>query len=1844
MTGLSGYSLAPLSEGPLNLYRASSPRGSRLLAAPPTERPPLELIQRLHAEHALRHLLCREWAARPLELTVYQSRPALILEDPGGESLERLLLQALDVSAFLRIAIPLVAALRHVHLRGLVHKDIQPSHILVGAGHDSVHLTGFGVASRLPRERQTPEPPVAIAGSLAYMAPEQTGRMNRSIDSRTDLYSLGVTFYRMLAGELPFAAMDPMEWVHCHIARRPVPLSERLPAIPEPISSMVMKLLSKSPEERYQTAAGVEVDLHRCSTEWAAYGRIASFPIASRDKPDRLQIPEKLYGRERAVETLRAAFERVVQHGRAELVLLSGYSGIGKTSVVNELQAQVPLRGLFAAGKFDQHQRDVPYATLAQAFRGLVQMVLGQSELELARYREAILEALGPNGELIVNLVPELTLIIGEQPAPVELPAQEMRIRFQLVFRRFIAVFARPSRPLIIFLDDLQWLDQGTLELVRHLITHDQSKHFLLIGAYRKNEVTALHPLAIALRELRAVDAPTHEIVLGPIALDDTVRLIADAMHCEIANARALARLVHEKTGGNPFFTIQFLSTLWEERLLRFDATQGDWRFDIDEIRSQGFTDNVAEFMVDKLGRLPAFTRQALALLGCFGNSAAIAALSAAHGLAESELHTALWEAVRGGLISQLGGRYHFLHDRVQEAAYGLVPPRDRALVHLRIGRLLAADASLEQVGAGIFEAVNQLNRGSSLISAPAERDWLAERNLVAGKQAKAASAYATALSYFAAGSALSSPDSWEQSHALRFALALEQAECEYLIGDLLAAEQRLAVLSARAADLIERAAVTCAQVDLYTNLDRAERAVEVGLKYLGLVGIEWPVHPSDAQVNEEYERIWQGLGSQAIEALIDSPLTPGLDDRATLDVLTSVHAPANFIDGNLLCLIIGRMANLSLERGHSDGSCLAYVYLGVFLTARFADYGAGFRFGKLGVDLVERAGLQRFKSLAYLNFGNAINSWSRPVRTSLGFLRTALETARERGELTFAAYSYTNLITARLVAGDPLDQIQAEAEGALAFVQQARFGTGVALILGQLGLIRALRGLTPGLSCFNHRDFDEEGFEQQLSADTSLGMASCWFWIRKLQAHFWAGEVASAALAATKVEAFAWTSPSFLVLAEYHFYAALARIAEHETSGGEPADLLHSLAPHSKQLELWAKTCPENFANRMLLVWAELARVERRPLDAEQLYEDAIRSAEEQGFIQNEALANELAASFYARRGFQTIARTYLQNARHCYLRFRADGKVRELESRHPFLRERPSTPPPEAPAAAAGGQLDVDALVRASRAVSGEIVLDKLIKTLMTIALEHAGATRGMLILLSGEGPRIEAAAETGPDGVDVQVGARPLTALGVPESLIQTVLRTRQSVILSDARPANPFSQDPYLRRSQPRSLLCLPLLKQRQLVGVLYLENDLAPATLTLDRVAVLELLAPQAAISLENALLYQALLDENRERRKAEGALRSSEASLAAGQRISHTGSWRWNSATGEVAWSAEAFRIFGLDPAVAVPTIATVLQATHPEDRPALDYALREAAASGRPFQLEHRIVLPDGTIKSLFAVGEPVATEDAPGSSPIEFVGTALDITERKATEDALRSAHAELGRVSRLTTMGELAASITHEVSQPVLGILTNAKAGLNWLDRAEPNLGEARAVLTRIARDATRATEVIRGLRALAKRSGPELAVFDLNVAIRDVLALVVNELQRERVSFQSQLVDGNHRVYGDRVQLQQVLLNLIRNGIEAMSGTSDDARMLKIASDLPAPEMIHVSVVDNGSGIDPELAGRIFEPLFTTKPDGMGMGLSICRSVLEAHGGRLWAAQNAPRGSVFQFSLPLTARSA
>ena len=845
-----------------------------LVLTPAMEHPAPGCLRRMEHEFSLKAELDPAWAVRPLALTQEQDRSFLLLDDPGAEPLDLLLEEPMELGQLLRFAIGLSAALVQLHARGLIHKEIKPANVLVNPSTGQVWLMGFGIASRLPRERQSPEPPEFIAGTLPYMAPEQTGRMNRSIDSRSDLYALGVTLYEMLTGSLPFTATDPMEWVHCHIARRPVPPAERLKDVPRSVSEIIMKLLAKTAEERYQTAAGLERDLRRCLAQWEAERRIDAFPLGQQDRPDRLLIPEKLYGREREIEKLLASFDRVIKGGTPELVLVAGYSGIGKSSVVNELhKVLVPPRGLFASGKFDQYKRDIPYSTLAQAFQSLTRRLLAKSEADLATWRAALLEALGPNGRLMIDLVPELKLIIGDQPPVPDLPPQDARRRFQLVFRRFIGVFARLEHPLALFLDDLQWLDAATLDLLEDLLTPAGVQHLMLIGAYRDNEVTAAHPLMRKLEAIRSAGANVQEITLAPLAVEDVTQLIADALRCEPERAAPLAQLVHEKTAGNPFFLVQFLHTLAEEGWLAFDHEKARWSWDLNRIHAKRYRDNVVDLMVGKLNRLPLDTQKALQQLACLGNIAPVRMLSFILGKSPEEVSADLWDAVRLELVEHLEGSYKFVHDRVQEAAYSLIPEELRDEAHLRIGRQLAAHIPPEKREEAIFDIVNQFNRGAALITSRDEHEQMAELNLLAGKRAKASTAYASALKYLAAGAALLPEDSWERQHALFFELELHRAECEFLTGALGAAEERLNLLSARAANTVERATVARLRLNVYTTLDQSERAVEVCLDYLAHLGVEWPPHPTREQALGEYERIWSLLGERNIEDLIELPL-----------------------------------------------------------------------------------------------------------------------------------------------------------------------------------------------------------------------------------------------------------------------------------------------------------------------------------------------------------------------------------------------------------------------------------------------------------------------------------------------------------------------------------------------------------------------------------------------------------------------------------------------------------------------------------------------------------------------------------------------------------------------------------------------------------------------------------------------------------------------------------------------------------------------------------------------------------------------------------------------------------
>jgi PAS domain S-box-containing protein len=1946
---ISGYTLEKLTDdGNLALSCAVAREGeaaSFLVLAPSGPIPTAESLARLHHVHALRGELDTSFATPSRELVQEDSCPVLLLEHPdggrgGSTLLSRVIGSAWELKTLLRVACGIAVALDRLHARGLVHKDIRPETVFVSVTDGRAWLTSFGIASRLPRERQSPAPPDVIAGTLAYMSPEQTGRMNRSIDSRSDLYSLGVTLHELATGELPFSAANALEWIHCHIAREPAPAGD---ALPPQLYAIIRKLLAKNAEERYQTAAGLAADLQRCLDQLEAGDRIDSFPLGEEDAPDHLLVPERLYGRDTDVAVIRAAFERVVASGSPELVLVSGYSGIGKSSLVGELhKLLVPAQGLFASGKFDQQRRDIPYATIAQAFQGIVREILGKNEAELARWREHLSAAVEPNGRLLVDLIPELVLVIGDQPPVPELPPQEAKSRFQRVLRHLLGALASKQGALALFLDDLQWLDDATLELFESLFTGEAVRKLLFIGAYRDNEVGPEHPLTSALARIRESRAAVSDIVLGPLSAFDVEVLVADALRASRQRVAPLARLIHDKTGGNPFFAIQFLTGLVDEGLVAFDRPRAHWSWDTERVLAKSFTENVVDFMVNKLERLPAETQSAVRNLACLGNVSQAATLVLVHG---ENLAGAMWAAVRAGLVFRADGAYGFLHDRVQEAAYALLPEGDRPAAHLRIARLLAERLAPEKREETIFDLVNQYNRAVSLLDLP-ERKTVAELNLTAGRRARGSSAYASAERYFASGRSVLADDAWETDRALVFELELRRAECELLVGALPHAEERLGMLWGRSANALELASVACLRILLHNPAHRLDLCLEAGLEYLKAIGIGWSIQPSLEDVGRDLGLLWKHVGERSIEAFLDLPLMTDPVSRGTMDVLAGMLGPAYSYSPNLLVLCVLHMTRLSIEHGNTDASVLAYSYLAIILIKGGGRQREAYRFGELAVDLVERRGLDRFKGRAWVVFASGVLPWIRHVGESREVLRRGIQACMEAADSGYAAYGGYLSVAARLGAGDPLEHVQREAEEALSFSQKMGFSAGIEGVTIQLALIRPLRGLTAGFGWLEDEAELERRFDECLGGENVKdAQNAAWVRIRKLQTRIFAGDFAEARAVAAKTAELTWCFPERFELAEYHFYSALAH------ADALNADLVRE---HHDKLAGWAADCGQNFDCRVAAVAAELARIEDRELEAERLYHRAIRLARQHGFVQVEALAGELAARFHLARGFDTIANAYLGAARDAYLRWGALGKVKELDERFPELRPVGRDSSRSLSVDLPAEDLDLATVVRVSQALSAEIVLDTLIERILTIAIENAGAERGLLVVPREGDLNVEAQAVAVANGVEVRLSPGAVNESRAPESILRYVARTRESVVLGDASAGpGPFTEDSYVRAARVRSLLCVPLLKQTRLVGLLYLENNLLPQVFTPRRSALLALLASQAAISLENARLHAELqaaqdglrsalrehrlmndaipalvwrgrpdgsaelfnqpyldytgmsleesvgwgwtavlhaddasevqrrwaeiraagapaelelrlrrydgayrwflvhvrprLDENgrvlrwygtnvdiEDLRRAQDELRRNEALLAEGQRVGACGSFLWRPETDEITFSDELYRIFALEPGTPL-TVERVVGRVHPDDIPLVSANIGLARKGVAHSAYDLRLRMPDGTIRHIHTSNHQ--RRDQEGRQ--EVIGVMQDLTERRLAEEALGTVRSELAHMTRVASLGALTAAIAHEINQPLSGIMTNTATCVRCLGAEPPNVEVALEAVRRTQRDIKRASDVSARLRSLFAKKKTAFEPTDLNEATREVLALSSGELQRNQVLLRAELADGLPQVLGDRIQLQQVIMNLLLNAAQAMTGIDDRPRELVVRTERGDNESVCLTVKDAGVGFRTEDVPKLFEPFHTTKATGMGIGLSVSRSIIENHGGRLSATPNDDGpGATFSFAIP------
>ena len=1404
----------------------------------------------------------------------------MVLEDFGGISLRQCLSEGpLSLEVFLPLAVEIVEILSQVHHRHIMHKDLNPSNLVWNRETGQVKLIDFGIATVLSRENPTLRSPDVLEGTLAYISPEQTGRMNRTLDYRTDFYSLGVTFYELLTGQRPFPATDAMELVHAHIAKHPVPPHEQTPGIPRALSEIVLKLMAKNAEDRYQSAQGIKADLEQGLQHWRATGAMPRYALGRHDVSDRFQIPQQLYGRDREIETLLATFERVSE-GAGEMLLLSGYAGIGKTALVQEVHKPITRRrGYFIAGKFDQLQRNVPYASLAKAFQGLIRQLLTESEERIAAWREHLLAALGPNGQVIIDVIADVELLIGPQPALPALAPTEAQHRFKRTFHHFIRVFACPEHPLVLFLDDLQWADTASLDLVQFLMTAPDRPCLLLLGAYRDNEVSEAHRLMSMIKEIRNAGVVVHHIVLAPLGLPHVNQLIAETLKAALTRTHPLADLVRAKTNGNPFFMKEFLKSLYTEELLAFDLQQRRWQWDLEAIQARDMTDNVVELMAHKVQRLPALTQQVLKRAACIGSVFDLQTLAIVYDKPARETATDLWEAIAEGLVLPLGDaytlmtldvegltdevvvEYKFAHDRIQQAVYSLIPESDKKAVHQQVGRLLLRNTPPEERDQRLFDIVNHLNLGVERFEDRQARYQQIELNLAAGRKAKASAAYQTAYQYLQVGVDLLETDSWERHYDLALRLTLEALEAAYLSGHHQQMEQLAEVVERKAQNFLDKAKVFEIRIRAYNALAKPLEAVHAGLEILKLLGVEFPETPGQAHFERGLKRIEDAMQGKRIEDLVD---LPEMTDPATLTSLRilSVIYPAAFVGfPEIFPLCVLRMVELSIIHGNAVASIDAYVAYGLLLCGPAGDSDTGYRFGKLAMDLLERFEAQELRAKVIVVFNIFIKPWKQPVREAAKAALEAYHIGLETGDLHFgtqAAFLYT---FASFWCGVALPGLEREMAQYGEVLRQLKQEQNLHLIRLYRQAVLNLMGPIEDPCRLVGEAYDEET-TLPLLFETPDPNELRNIYLLKLVLCYLFGDFRQAVEYAAEAEKLMGVLTGTMAIPIFTFYDSLARLAVFDdASSSEKEQILQRVAAHQQRMKHWAQHAPMNYLHRFCLVEAERARVLEHEVEARDYYDKAVTLAREHAYTQDEALANERAAHFYLERGLTNLARHYSRDAHHAYLRWGAQAKVDDLEARYPQLLAS-ATPVSDDTTTTRSGMhtsqaLDLTSLLKASQAISGEIVLDKLLATLMKIAIENAGAQQGSLILERAGRWVIEAEGAIDEQAVTV-LQALPIETVApdrFPAAIVNYVIRTRESVVLSDAGRQGPFTRDPYVVARQAKSVLCAPLIYQGELNGVLYLENRLTPGVFTRDRLEVLNLLSSQAAISIKNATLY-----------------------------------------------------------------------------------------------------------------------------------------------------------------------------------------------------------------------------------------------------------------------------------------------------------------------------------------------------------------------------------------------------
>ncbi|MBW4517503.1 MAG: EAL domain-containing protein [Timaviella obliquedivisa GSE-PSE-MK23-08B] len=1406
---------------------------------------------------------------------------ALVMEDFGGISLADYAKSTpLPLRQFFPIALQIVQTLEVLCQERLIHKDIKPQNILINPHTLEVKLTDFSIASLLPKEVQELHTVNVLEGTLAYMSPEQTGRMNRGIDYRTDFYSLGVTFYELLTGRLPFRSQDPLELVHAHISQHPPSPTQIIPTLPLAISHLIFKLMAKAAEDRYQTCQELQADLEHCRQQWETLGDIPIFKLGRQDCYDRFAMPKKLYGRENEVKMLLSTFEEILL-GSSQLVLVSGAAGVGKTAVVQEIHKPVvQRRGYFIQGKFDQCKRNVPFLGIVQALRQLMTQLLTESEEVVQAWRSQLVAMLGEKGRMLTQVLPELEQIIGVQPMMPELLPDAAQKQFNLLFNQFIRVFTSGDRPLVIFLDDLQWADPASLNLLKHLVCDVATHKLLLIGAYQ-DEVEAQN-LSSFISEINHDINRTgsvSSVYLAPLTQSDITDLIADLLSCSQERVQPLAKLVYQKARGNPFLSRHLLKSFHQDGLIYY---RDGWECDISQIQTLTVTDDVVELMISQLCELAAPTQQVLQLAACMGDRFNLKTLAIVYKKSEAETAVDLSQAVQEGFVLPQNASYRFqplmsspdlapaapatayqfLDDRIQQTAYALISGEHQRLTHLEIGRLLLQNIPSTDWEEYLFEIVNSLNQGTSLM-AEDEQANLASLNLRAGQKAKAATAYTEAMEYLTTGISLLTSDSWQADYCLTLALYKEGIEAAFLKGQWDELEQWSATALSHGKTQLDTIRIYEIKMLVLIGQNRLLDAIALGLSILKTLGIEFPQNPQPEQVAAELSQMLARFADRSISDLANLPVMTNPNALAAMDILCQLSTAAFKATPNLSTLVVLKQVELSIEHGNTGVSGLGYAGYGLILCTVQGDIESGYQFGQLAITLVSTLNSPELKGKVLLTVNNFIRPWKEPVQTTLPALREAHSSALEAGDLEFAAYSGLVYSFHAYLTGKELVGVAQDMATYGQMMKQTHQNQALFLHIPYWQAVLSWLGRATGPCCLTG-ETGEDSDLLTLSLAANNREAVFYFYLNKMVLCYGFADYEQAAIMADAAEPYIAGSLPVVI---FYFYDSLIKLAVRTPETEQ--EILERVAANQDKLRRWADYAPTNHLHKWELVEAERCRVLGQVLEAIDGYDRAIARAQEHQYPQEAALANELAARFYLLRNQPKIAQAYLFDAYYGYARWGATAKVKQLEQQYalllvPILQRVPENIPASlhqsvqrtvtSTSSGVSAALDLATILKATQAISGEMELDQLLRLLMHIVAENAGAERGVLLLKQQEQwhavvTYLEGLAHRLPDIALEQIDV-------LPQTVMQWVKRTQKPVIVKHSDGDMTFAADPYLMQQQPKSFLALPIFKQGSITAILYLENRTLADAFTSDRLEVLKLICAQAAISIESAKLYR----------------------------------------------------------------------------------------------------------------------------------------------------------------------------------------------------------------------------------------------------------------------------------------------------------------------------------------------------------------------------------------------------